>query len=256
MTAIMRITLVWAMTLAGVAAGAGAASPALALDMGRDWRASDWPAGQSALVRWSPDQVRPGPEGVQIVLDRNPAAAAGGAARPYLGGEIQSVGRAEGGLWAFRARVPQMVDGAVFGMFLYRADHAADPWREYDIEFVGGDTRVVELNIHFEDAAGKHVSLTEGPVRVDLPFDAAAGFHDYEIEVQPDRAIFRIDGAVVGEFGPDDMPGQIWSNGPLKAFVDLWAVAPAQEAWAGRWAWPGRPLIATLSAARVPPMAD
>jgi beta-glucanase (GH16 family) len=45
-----------------------------------------------------------------------------------------------------------MVDGAVFGMFTYRADHFNDPWIEFDFEFVGADTTKVRLNIHMETA--------------------------------------------------------------------------------------------------------
>lgn len=231
------------------------AQPVQALDLGKDWIVSDWPAGQSSILHWSSANVRLGEEGIDFVLDRNPAAEVGAETRPYLGGEVQSKGVAETGVWSWRARAPKMVEGAVFGMFLYRADHEKHPWREYDIEFVGGGTTEVELNIHFEDASGRHVSLLGGPKKVDLGFDAAEGFHDYEIEVKPERAIFRIDGKVVGEFGPADVEGSVWSMGPLRSFVDLWAVQPAQAGWAGVWDFDGVPLTATLEAVSLPPAA-
>lgn len=243
------------LTVLLTAAPLGAAMP----DLGRDWMVSHWPAGQTQIMDWSPDMVRTGPEGVHLILDRNPAhdpaATAPDAPRPFAGGEIQSRGASETGIWRWRVKAPDMVDGAVFGMFLYRADHDGDPWREYDLEFVGAGTTHLEINIHFEDATGQHVSLADtkgGPVIVDLGFDAAQGFHDYEIEVQPSRAIFRIDGRVVGDFGPADMPRGIWSDGPLKSFVDLWAASPAQAAWTGPWQDPGRPLVATIAAAELP----
>ncbi len=231
------------------------AHPVQALDLGKDWMVSDWPAGQSSIVQWSSANVRPGAEGIELVLDSNPASAVGVETRPYLGGEVQSKGVADTGVWSWRARAPKMVEGAVFGMFLYRADHEKQPWREYDIEFVGGGTTDVELNIHFEDASGRHVSLLGGPKKIDLGFDAAAGFHDYEIEVQPERAIFRIDGKIVGNFGPSDVEGSVWSMGPLRSFVDLWAVQPAQAGWAGVWDFDGVPLTATLEAVSLPPAA-
>ncbi len=229
--------------------------PALALDLGQGWIVSDWPAGQSSIMGWSSANVRPGEGGIDLVLDSNPASEVGAETRPYLGGEIQSKGVATTGTWSWRARAPKMVEGAVFGMFLYRADHEGDPWREYDIEFVGSGTTVVELNIHFEDAAGRHVSLLGGPKKVELGFDAAEDFHDYEIEVREARAIFRIDRAVVGDFAPADVEGSVWSTGPLRSFVDLWAVQPAQAGWAGVWAWDGVPLTATLEAVSLPPAA-
>lgn len=249
----MQITrnVLLAAALVAAAAPLGAAMP----ELGRDWMVSDWPAGQTRIMDWSAEMVRRGPEGVHLILDRNAAAATDKTARPWTGGEIQSRTAAETGVWRWRVRVPDMVDGAVFGMFLYRADHENDPWREYDLEFVGAGTDTLEINIHFEDATGKHVSLADtkgGPVIVDLGFDASKGFHDYEIEVQPRRAIFRIDGKVVGDFGPDDMPRGIWSDGPLKSFVDLWAASPGQAGWTGAWRDPGRPLVATVATAEVP----
>lgn len=231
------------------------ASPVQALDLGKDWTVSEWPAGQSSIMQWSSANVRPDEEGIDLVLDSNPASEVGAETRPFLGGEIQSKASAETGLWSWRARAPKMVEGAVFGMFLYRADHEKDPWREYDIEFVGAGTTEVELNIHFEDASGRHVSLLGGPKKIDLGFDAAEGFHDYEIEVMAERAIFRIDGKIVGDFGPADVEGSVWSTGPLRSFVDLWAVQPAQAGWAGVWDWDGVPLTATLEAVSLPPAA-
>lgn len=221
-------------------------------ELGRDWMVSDWPAGQTKIMDWSPRMVRKGEEGIHLILDRNPAAETDETARDWLGGEIQSKAKAETGIWRWRVKAPEMVDGAVFGLFLYRADHEADPWREYDIEFVGAGTTELEINIHFEDAQGKHVSLADGPLKVDLGFDAAQDFHDYEIEVQPDRAIFRIDGKVVADLGPDDIEGGVWSTGPLRSFVDIWAASPGQAGWTGKWRDPGRPLIATVAGAEVP----
>lgn len=231
------------------------AGPVTGLDLGDRWTVSDWPAGQSGIMRWSGANVRPGTDGIDLVLDENPSAEIGVAARPFLGGEIQSKGVAATGKWEWRARAPKMVEGAVFGMFLYRADHAGDPWREYDIEFVGAGTTEVELNIHFEDAAGRHVSLLGGPRKIDLGFDAAEGFHDYAIEVKEEAAVFRVDGKVVAHFGPADVEGSVWSTGPLRSFVDLWAVEPAQAGWAGVWDWDAVPLRATLEAVSLPPAA-
>ena len=215
------------------------------------WLVSDWDAGQSARVRWHPGNVGRDGDAVTLTLDR----AEDGADRPLRGAEIQSGLVAQGGTWSWRARAPRMASGAIFGMFLYSADHDRDPWREYDIEFVGPDTTQVQLNIHFETDAGRHVSLGQargGPVIVDLGFDAAKGFHDYAITVTDRSAVFRIDGDVVGRFGPADMPDGIWRPGLLRGFVDLWAVAPPQEDWAGRWRWPGHPLVAQVQAVGLP----
>ncbi len=217
------------------------------------WVISDWPAGQSKITRWSAKNVvRTGDGGVKLILDK------GSDAGIYRGSEIQSSAVADQGEWVFRARAPEMVSGAVFGMFLYQADWKKDPWREYDIEFVGGDTTRVQLNVHFQDESGRRVSLDQargGPVTVDLGFDAAAGMHDYAIKVSPGSVAFRVDGKVLGQFGPEDMPRNVWSDGPLRGFVDLWAAAPGQADWTGPWAYPGRPLIAEIQRLSLPASA-
>lgn len=220
-----------------------------------EWLVSDWPVGQSPIAQWAADNVRedPASETVELVLDDS-----GPDERPFRGAEFQSRGVAETGTWRWVATAPDMVDGAVFGLFLYREYHDKDPWREYDIEFVGADTTEVQLNIHFEKDTGERVSLADargGPVTVELGFDAAEGPHRYEIELEPRRAIFRIDGEVVGDFGPDDMPEGVWSAGPVRSFVDLWPVPPEQADWAGPWRYPSRPLVGRIHAFSLPEQA-
>lgn len=236
------------------------AQPAAAIELLRlgqgkataeSWLVSDWPAGQSRVTHWSADNVAAMVGGgVKIILDSDPDDDA-----IYRGGEVQSSAVADEGEWVFRTQAPEMVSGAVFGMFLYQASWKNDPWREYDIEFVGGDTTEVQLNIHFEDADGRRVSLGQargGPVTVDLGFDAAKGMHDYAIEVSPRKVEFRVDGKVLGRFGAQDMPGNVWSDGSLRGFVDLWAAAPGQADWTGTWTYPGQPLVALIERLTVP----
>ncbi|WP_265502620.1 family 16 glycosylhydrolase [Paracoccus beibuensis] len=217
------------------------------------WLISDWAAGQSNLLQWSPDNVRVAADGaVELVLDR----ASSDNARPFDGGEIQSAEVATTGTWSWTAQAPEMVPGAVFGMFAYRDDWSRQPWVEFDFEFVGGDTRRVYLDIHMEDEAGRHVTLTPQARKravIDLGFDAAKGEHLYEVTVKDDRAIFRVNGDVVAEFTPADIVGGHWNIGPMKGYADLWAVPEAQESWAGEWNDPGRPLVARLSGGDVRP---
>lgn len=217
------------------------------------WYVSHWDAGQSRILAWSPDNVRLTAEGaVELVL----SAAPKGSARPYRGGEVQSIESATTGTWSWTVQAPRMVDGAVFGMFAYRADHFADPWIEFDFEFVGADTTQVRLNIHMETATGEHVTLEQaagGPVIVDLGFDASQGVHGYDIVVTGTEAIFLVDGAVVGRFGAADMPYGTWTTGMMKGFTNLWCVDPSLEGWAGAWAYPGEPLVATAWAMDVQP---
>lgn len=209
---------------------------------------SSWDAGQSYLTRWSEDNVRIGADGrIALTLSRAPDSST----RPWLGGEIQSEEAFTGGSWSWMAQAPRMVDGAVFGLFLYQADYRTQPWREYDIEFVGGDTTRISLAVHFLDAAGQHVTLRE-PLVIDLGFDAAAAPHVYEIEVTQTSAIFRVDGETVAVVDASDMEGGVWNPGSLKSLVDLWVTTPDLEPWAGRWSDPGVPLTGHVENIRLP----
>ena len=217
------------------------------------WLISDWAAGQSSIMQWSDDNVRVGADGaIELVLGRSPS----GSPRPYQGGEIQGAQIATTGTWGWTVQAPDMQPGAVFGLFTYKADWQHQPWVEFDFEFVGGDTTQVQLAIHMEDAAGNHITLNDAGQRravIDLGFDAAEGFHTYEVTVTDRSAVFYVDGRVVAQFSAADMPGGIWNIGPMSSYVDLWAVAPGQEGWAGRWTDPGEPLVARIAGAEIRP---
>ncbi|WP_435169068.1 nucleoside hydrolase-like domain-containing protein [Falsirhodobacter sp. 1013] len=216
------------------------------------WLVSDWNAGQSTLTKWSANNARIAADGqVELVL-----SSGNGSGRSVAGGEIQNTNSATTGTWGWTAQAPDMVSGAVFGMFTYTKDWKNQPWVEFDFEFVGADTTKVQLNIHMEDAQGRHVVLDEaarGRAIIDLGFDAAKGLHTYEVTVTEKDATFYIDGKVVGVFSAKDMQGDVWQIGPMNSFVDLWAVDKGQEAWAGQWKGLDEPLVARVSDAEIRP---
>ncbi|MEQ5796579.1 family 16 glycosylhydrolase, partial [Paracoccus sp. NFXS7] len=217
------------------------------------WLISEWDAGQTNNMSWSANNVSVAANGdVSLSLTKAPA----GSSRPYLGAEVQSNEIATTGTWSWTAQAPVMAPGAVFGMFTYKADWKNDPWVEFDFEFVGGDTTKVQLAIHMENAKGEHMVLTpEAQKRsiIDLGFDASKGMHTYEVSVTEKDATFYIDGKQVAKFGPADMQGNVWQIGPMASFFDLWSVSSGQEAWAGKWTDPGRPLVAIIEGADIRP---
>jgi serralysin len=226
------------------------------------WQVSDWNAGQSSILRWSPANVTW--NDVTDTLDFRLDKAPNGSRRPYVSGEVQSVDSASTGTWSWTAQAPELTSGTIFGLFTYKADHFADPWLEYDFEFLGKDggdwdrdgdidINVVRLNIHMETASGQHVTLEEangGPVIVDLGFDATEGQHTYAVTVTATSATFTVDGRVVAAFDAADMPHGTWTSGEMKSFVNLWCVdtQPEMEAWAGKWTYPGKALVAKVAA--------
>lgn len=204
---------------------------------------SDYPAVQTNRVRWSPENVDWQADGSALL---SLTEAPDGAPRPYLSGEIASTDTAAFGTWSWKVQVPDMVDGAVFGMFTFQADPRT-PRIEYDIEFVGDDTTRMEVNIHMARPDGRNVSLAGGPQTINLGFDAAKGVHDYAVTVTATEGIFLVDGKEVARFDASDMPDQVWRNGEMRSYVDLWPVAAGgMENWAGTWAWPGAPLVARV----------
>lgn len=213
-----------------------------------EWLISEWDAGQSYIVGWNPDNVIARNDGsVQFILDQ----AAAGDSRPYDGAEWQSLTAATTGTWTWMAQAPEMVDGAVFGMFLYQDDYLTQPWREYDIEFVGKNTSQIRLAVHFLDDSGNHVTL-KTPSIIDLGFDASKSKHLYGITVTMTGVSFTVDGVVVETFDASDMQGGVWDPGPLASVTDLWVTSPELSPWAGKWEDPGRPLVATVDAFSLP----
>lgn len=211
------------------------------------WLVSDWDAAQSPLLGWNPDHVRQNPNGsFEVILDK----AAPGDNRPFDGGEFQSIAAATTGTWTWMAQVPDMVDGSVFGMFLYQDDYRTQPWREYDIEFVGRNTSRFQIAVHFEDENG-HAGLKQRTT-VDLGFDASEGMHLYGITVTKKHAVFTVDGIEVATVDAKDIDRGVWDPGPLNSLTDLWIVPTRMENWAGAWDYPGRPLVAHLDAVSLP----
>jgi beta-glucanase (GH16 family) len=143
-------------------------------DPNDSWLLSNWGAGQTLNMDWQADNVTRQSDGTTVLtLDRTGTAAG----RPYAGAEIQSSDADTSGTWEYIAKAPVMVDGAVFGMFLYQADWR-DDWLEFDFEFVGSDTTEVQVTVHMEDPNGQHIAA--GKV-IELGFDAAKEFAKYTI---------------------------------------------------------------------------
>ena len=189
------------------------------------WLISSWDSGQSyGFNTWDPSNVQQAANGtVLLTLDRTPSSF---VSRPYEGGEIQSRVTASTGTWTWTAKSPDMVPGAVFGMFLFQADWR-DPRLEFDIEIVGDDPTVVDIVTHMAMADGQIRSALR---RVDLGFDPSDGFNRYAVSLDGSSATFKVNGSVVATFDKEDFGGY-WRTGEVRSYVDLWATGA--EGWAG-----------------------
>ena len=151
------------------------------------------------------------PLGRGHVLPRN-AAAVGGrlrlsvSAELYRGAELLTRARHLHGSYAARMRSAP-VAGTVTALFLYQ--DVPDRNDEIDIEIVNAPPARLVLATW---VAGEITNRAELP----LPFDPAAGFHEYRIDFEPGTVAFLIDGAEV----------QRWTRGlpthPMRLMVNAW----------------------------------
>jgi GR25 family glycosyltransferase involved in LPS biosynthesis len=115
--------------------------------------------------------------------------------------------------------LPSNVPGLITGLFLHRNG----PRQEIDIEFLGRDTTKMLVNVFYNPGPGG-TKLEYGyrgtPTTITLGFDAAADFHLYEIDWQPNHIAWKVDGMTVYErtlWNPTPIPDR-----PLAFNLNLW----------------------------------
>jgi GR25 family glycosyltransferase involved in LPS biosynthesis len=114
---------------------------------------------------------------------------------------------------------PSDVPGIITGMFLHRNS----PHQEIDIEFLGKDTTKMLVNVFYNPGL-EGTKLEYGyrgtPVLINLGFDAAKEFHQYEIEWSESFLRWYVDGHLVYErvqWNPTPIP-----NLPMEFNVNIW----------------------------------
>lgn len=186
-----------------------------ALDPQR-WRVSDRERdGRHVENDLRPSQVG-AHDGLAIVL--NTAAEQGAR---YTSGEIQSVATFRYGYFEARMRVPRG-QGVITGFFTYAGPAQGASAHEIDVEILGRETRRVYLTYHVGGHGTEKI--------VELPFDAADGFHVYGFEWTPEALRWYIDNRLVHEARG---AGVARLNRPQTLIVNLWGTE-ALYRWAGR----------------------
>lgn len=181
------------------------------------WTFSDgWDNGQYMLNDWRRDTLHVSPQGLQIVMGPNPPDAR----LPLASGELQSHEYFQYGYFEVRMRIPRG-PGTGVGFFTYTEPQGTPTWQEIDVEFVGSNTRAVELAYHM---AG-HPSLK----RLNLPFDAADDFHTYGFEWTPEGIRWYVDNQLAREALDGRAPQM---NRPQRLYLSLWSTT--LHHWAGR----------------------
>ncbi|MFW6153670.1 MAG: glycoside hydrolase family 16 protein [Planctomycetota bacterium] len=157
------------------------------------WRVATWKQNGTQMA---PERCATDGEGhmVQTVLP----------GEPYRGGSMQTADEYPYGRWTARLR-PSSVPGVLNSMFTMDWDDHTTPDNEHDgskfevdIEFLtytfGPDTGEVHLAVHVPEKKGLFVE------DVDLDFNPSDAFHQWSIEIAPDRVTWYVDGEVLRTF--------------------------------------------------------
>lgn len=178
-----------------------------ALDDAKRWNVSDgWSNGAWMASEFRRSQLAVTPHGLDIKL----APSAEGSSKPYAGGEFSAREAVKYGYFEIRMRVAKG-SGLVNGVFTYAAPTKKQRTQEIDIEILGRATRRVEFTIH----QGNKVES----IVMDLPFDAAEGFHTYAFDWKPSSVTYYVDGKKMHTMRGAVVPVP---NRAQNLIVDLW----------------------------------
>jgi len=203
------------------------------------WSMADgWANGSPFDNAWSADHVSFHDGRMDLRLDDEARLG-----EPYTSGEYRSNGFYGYGCYeaGFRAVA---VPGTVTSFFTFAGpfDNGGNgKHNEIDIEFLGNDTRSVQLNFWANDDtyASRNEQL------IPLSFDASAESRAYGFKWSATGIRWYIDGQLVHE--ALDSPGNPTPKAGeslQKIMMNLWAVDDTAAAWAGEFRYPGAPLHA------------
>ncbi len=201
------------------------------LDEARLWAVSDgWSNGAWTANDWRRRQVQTGEDGLSIILSQSQR----GADQPFASGELQSRELYRYGYFEARLRMPRG-SGLVGGVFTFTRPEGRESWYEIDMEVLGRDTRRLELTYFSAGRETKHV--------IQLPFDAADGFHTYAFDWQPESIRWFVDGQLVHEARGPDVEAM---TAEQRFIVNLWN-SEQLAAWVGPLETAGGPWTMTVS---------
>jgi endo-1,3-1,4-beta-glycanase ExoK len=199
-------------------------------DEARWYVSNGWSNGPHQNCTWSAANVQVA-NSLQLTLNDHP-----GADRPFTCGEIQT--REFFGYGAYEVRLRATPGpGTVTAFFTYTGPPHGDgrPHDEIDFEFLGKTQRGVFLNYF--------VSGRSHEQAVPFDFDATATTNDYAFVWLPDSIRWFANGRLVREVKRDS--GQPLPSQAQKLYLSIWnGIGANQDAWLGRFTYPGHPLVA------------
>lgn len=153
--------------------------------------------------------------------------------RPYASGEyatnaLYSYGRVEASLKAAKG------SGVVTALFAYTGPSDGKPHDEIDVEILGKNTLVMQINYCVNGKCGNERNISLG-------FDASLDYHTYGFEWSQTGIKWLVDGKVV--WPKEEMSG-LSPNNPMRIMVSLWCVDDTGSIWAGPFIYSGVPIYA------------
>lgn len=193
------------------------------------WHMADqWANGGVFNVGWRADHVTFGSGVMTLRLDDVPCQPQSNCSNmPYASGEYRTNDKYHYGRYEVRM-MPARGSGLVSSFFTYTSQYTSGPWHdEIDIEFLGKNTRQVHLN-YYARGTGNHEKI------IDLPFDAADGFHNYAFEWGPTYIRWYVDGTLVHSVTGTNisLPSE-----PSHIMMNLWA--GTGTTWTGPFTYTG-----------------
>jgi endo-1,3-1,4-beta-glycanase ExoK len=188
------------------------------IDSGRWYVAHGWSNGSIQSCEWR-KQALSGGENNTLKLTLSDK---GGKVSPTSCAEMATTVKYGYGSYAARIRAAKG-SGLNTAFFTYVGPAQKSPvHEEIDFEFLGKDTRMVQLNYYLN---GK----PQGATFIKLDYDASEEFHDYTFVWEPKKIRWYIDKKLVHET-PD---GAIIPTRPQHIFVTLWSGSHQVDEWLG-----------------------
>ena len=182
------------------------------------WYRSDFTVrGGNFLNSWRPENVDRTSTGVDFYLKRENFDG-----MEFSGAEIQRRAWTQYGRFETIMRAAPG-SGTALGFFTHTDSFFKDPHEEIDIEWLGRDENLVQLNVFAGNGP-------EGSWKYRMPFDVTSEFHHYAFEWTPTEIVWFIDGQEI--FRVTDQQMDI-PDTPQRYIVHLWT---------GKFlAWHGKP---------------
>ncbi|MBW3695784.1 glycosyl hydrolase family protein [Vibrio sp. T187] len=209
--------------------------PLIDLNSKHWWLADGWGNGFPFLSVWKSDAVTFDGSGMSITLTGQESTEQSNAIE-FVSGELRSQQFFSYGCFEIEMK-PIAAPGVISSFFLFsgpydKPKNGSGIHNEIDIEFLGMNTNMVQMNFWTDDDEyqNSHETL------VFLDFDASLDFHHYAIYWHKDGIEWFIDGeSVLKVLNSKYDPTPSKQSSTLRVMANVWATDPEISNWAGEF---------------------